>query len=186
MGPIEAARACFSKYFQFSGRSSRPEFWWFLLVYLVVMALASFIDISSFGETVTTTVVTDEGMQAAATLTHRHRPAETIVWIIFFIPFLAAAWRRMQDTGRPGAVLLLPLVISLAAGAFLFLGILGFGLLEMIGLDGQFLRTLAASLGMAGIAVTLVTYIAMRILILWWLTRPSQKGPNQFGREPAA
>jgi hypothetical protein len=35
----EAIRTCFQKYAEFRGRASRPEFWWFaLLYYLVIFA----------------------------------------------------------------------------------------------------------------------------------------------------
>ena len=35
----EAIRTCFRKYTEFRGRASRPEFWWFaLLYYLVIFA----------------------------------------------------------------------------------------------------------------------------------------------------
>ncbi|NDR58942.1 DUF805 domain-containing protein [Aliiruegeria sabulilitoris] len=186
MGIIEATRSCFSRYATFSGRSSRPEFWWFMLFYGICMVIASVIDISAFGETVTTVDASGEnGTAAGVAVTRRHHPVQSLVWLVFFLPVLAASWRRMQDTGRPGATILIPLIISLAAGVFLFLGVLGFSLLEMVGIDGQFLRTLAASLGIAGLAVSVALYVTMRLLILWWLTRPSQKGPNQYGRQPA-
>ncbi len=185
MGIIEATRTCFSKYVTFSGRASRPEFWWFLLVYAVAMGIASYLDQTMFGGTVTETVAaSDDGTVVAAEVVHRKRPAETLVWLVFFLPVLAAAWRRMQDTGRPGATLLVPLLISIAAGVFLFLGVLGFSLLEMVGLDGQVLRTMAASLGVAGLIVSGGLYVAMRILILWWLTRPGTPQANAFGRRP--
>ena len=31
MGFTESIRTCLSKYFTFSGRAARPEFWWFVL-----------------------------------------------------------------------------------------------------------------------------------------------------------
>ncbi|MDV7142043.1 DUF805 domain-containing protein [Tropicimonas sp. TH_r6] len=189
MGLIEATRTCFSKYATFSGRASRPEFWWFMLTYAICMGVASFLDISAFGETVSTvaSTETEAGSTAAANVevTTRHHPVQSITWLVFFLPLLAAAWRRMQDTGRPGSVLLLPIIISLAAGIFLFLGVLGFSLLEMIGLDGQVLRALASAMGIAGLIGSLVLLLAMRILILVWLIRPSVKGPNEYGRQPA-
>lgn len=187
MGIVEAGRTCFSHYATFSGRASRPEFWWFVLIYVIAISVAAYVDVALFGEATVTTVATADGAGAAAELevVRRHRPVETLVWLVFFLPLLSAAWRRMQDTGRPGATLLIPLLISLAAGAFLFLGVLGYGLLELVGLDGQFIRTLAVSLGVAGLAVAAALYIGMRLLILWWLTRPSQKGANAYGRKPA-
>lgn len=36
---IDSIRTCFQKYFDFSGRASRPEFWWFFLSAIVAQAV---------------------------------------------------------------------------------------------------------------------------------------------------
>lgn len=36
---VESIRTCFQKYFDFSGRASRPEFWWFTLCAFVAQAV---------------------------------------------------------------------------------------------------------------------------------------------------
>lgn len=37
---VESIRVCFEKYATFTGRASRPEFWWFVL-FLVLVSVAS-------------------------------------------------------------------------------------------------------------------------------------------------
>ncbi len=36
---VESIRTCFQKYFDFSGRASRPEFWWFFLCSFIAQAV---------------------------------------------------------------------------------------------------------------------------------------------------
>lgn len=70
----QAVTTCLSKYVTFSGRASRPEFWWFFLFQI----LASFVA-SLLGDTVS-------GLVALALL----------------LPALAVGARRLHDIGRTG------------------------------------------------------------------------------------
>ncbi len=77
-----AIKVCFSKYVDFSGRASRPEFWWFaLFIFLgsIVLSLVS---------------NTLSGIFGLATL----------------LPSLAAGARRLHDIGRSGWWLLLSFI----------------------------------------------------------------------------
>ena len=86
----ESISTCFSKYADFNGRASRSEYWWFALfvgvIYLPLLLIA-----------------------AATEMT-----ALMVVAIIFvlacFLPQLAAAVRRLHDTGKSGAAYLISLV----------------------------------------------------------------------------
>ena len=70
----ESIQACFSKYVDFSGRASRSEYWWFALF----VFLGSFV-LSMFST------------------------ALNIVFLLAtLLPQLAAASRRLHDTGRSG------------------------------------------------------------------------------------
>lgn len=70
----EAIRVCLLKYADFTGRATRPEFWWFaLFVTLVAAALAY------FGQTYS-----------------------NVFLIAVLLPFLAVGSRRLHDTGRSG------------------------------------------------------------------------------------
>jgi DNA-binding CsgD family transcriptional regulator len=78
----ESIRVCLTKYAEFNGRASRPEFWWFMLfVTLVASALAY------FSETLT-----------------------SVFLIAILLPLLAAGSRRLQDSGKSAWWLLFLLV----------------------------------------------------------------------------
>lgn len=74
------------KYADFSGRAARPEFWWWMLAYLIGAILVSFVPVLPL-----------------------------IYALALFVPTLAVGWRRMQDIGKPGWYFLIPSVYGLFA-----------------------------------------------------------------------
>lgn len=77
----ESVSACFSKAFEFKGRASRSEYWWFALFNLLASMVAGIIDQSSNGEPSTVTAITN---------------------LVILFPSLAVNIRRLHDTGRSG------------------------------------------------------------------------------------
>ena len=78
----QAVKTCFGKYVDFSGRASRPEYWWFVLSYVVLAVVTGFI----------------------------HRYLYTLVILAFLLPMLAAGVRRLHDMGRSGWWLFISLI----------------------------------------------------------------------------
>lgn len=70
----ESIRVCFTKYADFSGRATRSEFWWFFLFIILGSMAASAISL-------TVSVLFSLGT---------------------LLPSIAAATRRLHDTGRSG------------------------------------------------------------------------------------
>ena len=84
MGFIEAVKICLSKYAQFNGRASRPEFWYFFLFFFIYFFVAGFL--------LGMVAVSDEVFGLA-----------TLVLIIpIFIPSIAVAARRLHDINQSG------------------------------------------------------------------------------------
>jgi uncharacterized membrane protein YhaH (DUF805 family) len=81
----ESIKVCFAKYADFTGRATRSEFWWFIL----------FIVIASLATSMISSILS--GLFSLGTL---H-------------PSVAAATRRLHDTGRSGwwqLVVLVPII----------------------------------------------------------------------------
>lgn len=74
MNFVPAISTCLSKYATFSGRASRPEFWWFLLFQVLVSIAASMV-----GDTVA-----------------------ALVSLALLLPALAVSVRRLHDIGKSG------------------------------------------------------------------------------------
>ena len=77
---VTAVKTCFSKYFDAKGRATRPEYWWFYLLYVIVYAASSWLS-----------------------------PIFGLILLGMLIPLVTAGIRRMHDTGRSGWFLLIPI-----------------------------------------------------------------------------
>ena len=69
---FESIRVCFIKYADFSGKATRPEFWWFALFITLV----------------------------ASALTYLSESLVSIFLIVTLLPLLAAGTRRLNDVGK--------------------------------------------------------------------------------------
>ena len=170
MGFQDAVRTCLRKYATFSGRASRPEYWYFMLFLFLGNLALGIVDGILFGGEV--------GVEPGSLSAQGNGPLVSLFSLATLLPSLAAGWRRMHDTGRSGLFLLYPLIVMV--GISLFLGLMaGFGNLAA----GNFGALFAVLGGLVTTGALLVLMISP-LLVLWWLTRPSQPGANEFGPPP--
>ena len=92
MGFFEAVRSVFSKYFDFSGRALRSEYWYFMLFSILIGFATGIIDLI-FSYSV------------------GYGPISLIVSVVVFFPSISVAARRLHDSGRTGWWQLLPLTV---------------------------------------------------------------------------
>lgn len=88
----DAVRVCLAKYATFSGRASRPEFWYFYLFYVVLAVVATIIDLFVFQNTI------------------GFSPLSTLVTLGLFLPQLGVGVRRLHDTDRSGWMFLIAFI----------------------------------------------------------------------------
>lgn len=81
-----AIAACFSKYATFSGRASRPEYWFFYLFYMIAYVAGMILDSTA-------------GTQYI----------QLLLIVPLWLPQLSAGVRRMHDVGKSGWFLLIPI-----------------------------------------------------------------------------
>ncbi|MDV6329776.1 DUF805 domain-containing protein [Asticcacaulis sp. 201] len=99
----------FFKYAEFSGRSNRAEFWLFLLLmYLFLAVLAAFVIGSAYRNG---RIDTDQALFAYL----RWSPVYSLINLAMLVPYLAVAVRRLHDTGRSGWWLVMPVAVSVVA-----------------------------------------------------------------------
>lgn len=96
---VEAPKLFFKNYTNFSGRSTRSEFWWWILYNLVVVLLLNVLTMN-----VSQNLGILSGIWGLATI----------------VPGIALCIRRLHDVGRPGTHLLFGL-IPVAGAIFLIL-----------------------------------------------------------------
>ena len=168
----DAIQICLTKFSTFSGRGSRAEYWQFVLATSIVLAIA--------GAYSVTVSVGEEPLNPWPSF------IPFVCWIVLFIPLMAAAWRRMHDVGRAGWEFLLSQLFAMVV--LLFPALLAYFL-------GEFLHTQRSVLLLAKGRVMVdqnvwVTWVYAAAIVyfyfvpFWWLTRPSQPGPNKYGPNP--
>ncbi|MEX1234026.1 MAG: DUF805 domain-containing protein [Roseovarius sp.] len=145
-----AVKTCLiEKYAGYSGRASRPEYWWFILAYVIGGVLVSL-------------------------------TGSTVLYLAYMLailsPAAAAGYRRLQDTGRPGWYIFVP--IGLAIVAMILTPA------TPTVPDGQ-IGEMPDMGNMGLLAIIGVVQIVVALVFLWWLTRPSQPETNQYGPPPS-
>lgn len=158
----EAILTCLRKYFTFSGRASRSEYWWFFLFCVLGGAISGAAEGFINGIT---------GTPDGPTLLSGAFNIATL------IPSLSVGFRRMHDTGRSGLYLFYPVIAMI--GLATFIGVFG----GTDRLNGDVGALFDGTFGMLLLIAVLVIAVSP-FIVLWWLTRPSQPGPNQYGPNP--
>ena len=188
---IEATKTSFRKYAIFSGRAARPEFWKFVLFLVLVSIVLTALNSALFGPTVTDNVevsISSSGEQQTSVSQNYEYNAGwfgTVFGIATIIPLLAVTWRRLHDTGRPGWHVFLPV-----AGLAVMLAIF-FLVAERVTVDATDPPSsvpVPESVRIPGNAfLFLIAWLAgfgSFIVVIWWLARPTQPGPNKYGPNP--
>lgn len=160
----EAIRTCLRKYVTFSGRASRSEFWWFFLFLVLAQFVLGFLDGLLLGA---------RGGNGALS---------SLFSLATFLPSVSASWRRMHDTGRSGLYALYPLIVAVGIAGFLTFAS---GIDAVLGGDGM-LQGSGSVEGIFGliVVIALIVLAFSPLIVIWWLTRPSQPGANQYGPNP--
>ncbi|MEL7348800.1 MAG: DUF805 domain-containing protein, partial [Pseudomonadota bacterium] len=96
---------------------------------------------------------------------------ELIVGLCIIVPLLAVTWRRMHDIGRPGwqGILHWFAAVPMLSAAY--------------ALDGSppaFRESYGDPLAYGMLAI----FVGLFLLVMWWLVKPTQQGPNAYGEEP--
>jgi uncharacterized membrane protein YhaH (DUF805 family) len=171
----QAVRTCFTKYFTFSGRATRPEYWWFFLFCILGSFACGFFDALLFDADTYEAELTADTFDANA---EASGPLASLFSLATFVPTLSAGWRRMHDTGRSGLYLLYPLIAIAGTAAFVSL-FAGFDNL----VSGDLETFFAGGFGLV-LIFALIVIVLSPCIVLFWLTRPSEKGANQYGPNP--
>lgn len=190
---VEATKTCLQKYITFSGRASRSEYWFFILAIFLASAVAGVLDAIIFGPQVEFSFKLNQN--SSGELNHSVIQntqygsgwISDILGILVFVPSIAVGWRRMHDMGRPGWH---PLVIMVICVGLISITLFAF-LVEVPVPEEARLSMPALPVTMnipqPPIPLFLVSFFSAfvsMILIIWWLTRPSQSGSNQYGPNP--
>ena len=155
MGPIQAVKTCFRKYFVFSSRASRSEYWWWTLFVMLGAAVTTALDVMIFGF--------DESGREFATA----GVVDGIFSIATIVPHLAVSVRRLHDANWSGWWVLALLILSLAFIPLVFVDAVGDP-------DVLLVLLLVCALVWTVLVLTLLVRMCMR----------GDEGTNRFGPNP--
>ncbi len=167
-----AVKTCFGKYVTFSGRASRPEYWFFFLFLLIAGGIAGLLDWVLFADRFR------DATSGRVVMTTTSQPISSLVALAVVLPHFAVAWRRMHDTGRSGMFVLLPSIVSLVA---LLVATFGLGLADMA--SGKLDSFLTGATLLLLIPLLILGFLSP-LIVLYWLSRPGQPGTNSYGPNP--
>ena len=160
-----------SRTFDYSGRSSRAELWWWMRLLFCALLV-------SFAAFVVEHTLLVRSLPNLSTLLGTLLIASVLVAVLGFLPTLALVVRRLHDTGRSGGAVVVWFVAPLFAWiVFLGIAFVTFSI-ALVGGDTSVVP-FYSSLGVA-IAVTL----AVACWAIWWLQQEGNDGPNPFGDVP--
>tara|TARA_B100001059_G_scaffold86820_1_gene84980 strand:+ start:451 stop:993 length:543 start_codon:yes stop_codon:yes gene_type:complete len=160
---LDAVQLFFKNYFNFYGRSSRGEYWWFVLAYVIVSIIALCIDATMAWYYNSLSMF--DGINYSNPYDVYYSP---MVGAASIIGITSLTSRRLQDMGRSGWWQA-PLYLA-QIPLFIFLALMfasGF------------------NIGVIALAVIFsLAYLGYVILIIVWLCLPPKEDQNNWGRNP--
>jgi uncharacterized membrane protein YhaH (DUF805 family) len=162
MTPVDWAKRPIEKYADFTGRASRPEYWWYVLAVLVAYIVVGIVE----------SILGIHHM-----ILYSYGPLSALLWLATLVPSLAAGVRRLHDTNRSGWWILLP-IIPYCLGM-----VLGGAALMAGAASGGGGVGMMAGAGIAGLFM-LVGFVCVLVL-LFFMVQPGTRGDNQYGPDPS-
>jgi len=146
-------RTCLTtKYATFSGRGSRPEYWWFILAYIIGAIVIGVMGIWIL---------------------------QLVYTLGLLLPTASAGFRRLQDTGKPGWYIFIPVGVGLITTLLTPMAT------PEVAADGT-ITSMPGAGAMGIIGILGIVQLILFVLFIWWLSRPSQPGDNAYGPQPSA
>ena len=163
------------RYFEFSGRSRRKEYWMFTLMNVLIYLFLTVLQLAlGGGMAAMTQPGTDAAAGAGLAAFGVVGILQILISLAFLIPSIAVGVRRLHDTNRSGWWYLLP-VVPYVLGFVL----LSWGLFSGLSGGGSGSGALAA---IGGILLFVGLICAITLLVFFCLD--GTRGPNRFGPDP--
>jgi uncharacterized membrane protein YhaH (DUF805 family) len=118
MNFLDAIKSGFQNYFNFKGRASRSEFWYWVLFTVLIGLVATTLESAIWP----TPMGQGDWMQDLESIAAQQTPLSNILALVLFIPNLSMLARRFHDAGFSAKWLFLQL-IPIAYGIFAAIGV---------------------------------------------------------------
>ena len=171
LSPIGWALRPLKRYAEFSGRSSRAEFWWFFLFTMIIY----FVMLFAMGALGSGIASVNPGTALVTGTFSGFMIVVGLFWLALFVPMLAVQIRRLHDSNRSGWWL----------GGFWLLYVLYMGAaFSVVASVGQNPQTPPSMGGFAAVGVLGLAFFIYSIVLLVFFCLRGTPGPNRFGDDP--
>ena len=171
---IDAVKLFFKNYFNFTGRASRSEYWWFILAFAIVYIVISTIETVFIFATLLDDIYDDPySYSTSDILKDSFLMPSSLFYLAMMIGLLSLAARRLQDRGHSGWWQLANIIPGI-----LFL-IPYFAILDSIITGGSFVPGQAIAATIFGI-ISFGTGVTMIVFLCF----PPKEDENKWGRNP--
>ena len=150
MSPVDWAKRPIEKYADFTGRASRPEYWWYTLALIVAYIVVTIV----------------ESLVGLSQTVGPYGILSLVLMLATFVPSLAVSVRRLHDTNRSGWWLLIALI--------------PYGLMAVAGvlaLSGGGVLAFAAMLGLISIVALIGAVVLLVFMVLPGTPGDNRFGP---------
>jgi len=173
---LDAVKLFFKNYFNFKGRASRSEYWWFILAFAIVYIVISTIETFFMFATLFDDIYNDPYSYSYSTsdaIKDTFLMPSFLFYLAMMIGLLSLNARRLQDRGHTGwwqLAIIIPNIVSL---------ILYFNSLASI-LDGSSINIGALIAAIIFGIISFGTWVTMIV----FLCLPPKEDENKWGRNP--
>src|SRR4051812_13203192 len=169
LSPLGWALRPLKRYGDFSGRSSRAEFWWFFLFTMLTYLLLAF----AVGLAVGGMSAMGPGNGGLALAAGAFGLMMILYWLALLVPMMAVQVRRLHDTNRSGWWMI---------GYYLL-----YGTYLLMTVGGLFSAgpNMTAAMRVGGLSsIVFVVFAVYSVAVLIFFCLPGTKGANRFGEDP--
>ncbi|MBR5169187.1 MAG: DUF805 domain-containing protein [Muribaculaceae bacterium] len=174
-----AVKTCFRKYFDFTGRARRSEYWWFALFYVLVtfvwLMVCAFFTVLGLD-----TII--HGVGSPISVLIISGVFTSLPVFFFIIPQYAAMTRRLHDTGHSGWWVLAAVLVGIAYIASYFALIIP--LVSGFDSGSSALDELMSSPMMPVVGILGLASMVLGIVIFVFTLLDSERGENKYGPSP--
>ncbi|WP_220799290.1 DUF805 domain-containing protein [Roseobacter sp. OBYS 0001] len=182
----ESVKTCFRKYFTFSGRASRSEYWKFWLFWLLINVALVLVNSAIFGPVHEIGVGTWTAPDGTQTVEPFNNTIYTggifanVFSLAVLVPGVAVACRRLHDIGRSGWWQVMPFaLIFVVTGAVIVMSVGWTAFLAGFNTPGGITVQ-----NPSGAVFAILLILGSFAILLFWLCKKSQPGPNTYGPNP--
>lgn len=162
LGFGEAIKICFQKFFDFTGRARRSEYWWFVLFQVLVSIPCAFLD----------------GILEAAV---GFSFVNSVASLVLFFPSMTVSFRRLHDIGRSGWWIGVSIILVLI-GLLALVASVSFSGVDWT--DDTAVGSALFSAKLPLVWLPIIASIILCIIVFIFSLLDSEKGENKYGPSP--